>query len=78
MSAAASGMASLVDAMLDVFKMEAGMFAMEMQPVSVAEMVADTLREWGPEHTRQFEVVAELPKNFLGKVLRRKLRETAR
>jgi long-chain acyl-CoA synthetase len=24
---------------------------------------------------RQFEVVAELPKNFLGKVLRRKLRE---
>jgi long-chain acyl-CoA synthetase len=26
---------------------------------------------------RQFEVVAELPKNFLGKVLRRKLRESA-
>jgi long-chain acyl-CoA synthetase len=27
---------------------------------------------------RQFEVVAELPKNFLGKVLRRKLRDAAR
>ena len=26
---------------------------------------------------RQIEVVAELPKNFLGKVLRRKLREPA-
>src|SRR5262249_30897039 len=27
---------------------------------------------------RQFEVVQELPKNFLGKVLRRKLRDSAR
>jgi acyl-coenzyme A synthetase/AMP-(fatty) acid ligase len=26
---------------------------------------------------RQFEVVKELPKNFLGKVLRRKLREAS-
>ena len=43
------------------------------------EALEDHCREHLGKHKRpkQFEVVGELPKNFLGKVLRRKLRESA-
>ena len=45
--------------------------------VDAAELEAHCRLHLGKQkRPRQIEVVAELPKNFLGKVLRRKLRET--